>query len=72
MDESANGSYVAVILKMSRDSYNMLFGFQKIKADKKKDLKWQMIILTTKKMQLNFFLHGREKPTTHEQQWRSW
>lgn len=72
MDESANGSYVAVILKMSRDWYNMLFGFQKIEADKKeKDLKWQntetMIILTTKKMQLNFFLHGREKPTTHEQ-----
>ena len=36
MDESANGSYVAVILKMSRDWYNMLFGFQKIEADKKK------------------------------------
>lgn len=41
MDESANGSYVAVILKMSRDWYNMLFSFQKIEADKKKkDLKW--------------------------------
>ena len=49
----------------------MLFSIQKIAANKKRPemtKRREMTILTTKKMQLNFYLHGREKPATHEQQ----